>query len=63
MSEWISVKDRLPEEHTKKFLAVTKWGHIMLAERRYGSKTMVVGGLSLLSDITHWMPLPEPPRG
>ena len=60
-SKWISVKDqtRMPPE---KFLAVTKWGKIVLVERRsWGDRDWLVGGLYLPEDIKWWMPLPEPP--
>lgn len=58
MSEWIRVKERLPEENTRVLTAgfgiVTVgtlyrgiWWDSTTGDRSYG--------------ITHWMPLPEPP--
>ena len=56
--EWISVDDRLPDE-SYPVLCVTSAGGMMIA--RYGHKYgswHVSGSI----DITHWMPLPEPPE-
>ena len=56
---WISVKDRLPKSG-KEVLFITGW------------KTMCVGfyrdfsgwsnGEFVGIDVTHWMPLPKPPK-
>lgn len=61
---WISVKDRLPEPGTKvwayqpkyqmplKFISETAWGPMWsesITSAYYGR-------------VTHWMPLPEPPK-
>lgn len=58
--EWISVKDRLPEEN-KRVLFVDKESWIttgfftgMAFEYSHGEEI----GL----ELTHWMPLPEPPK-
>lgn len=61
---WISVKERLPENKTMKLLVYdgkainfgrymhsTEWGPI------FG-----ISGWGLTYNITHWMPLPEPPE-
>ena len=62
MADWISVKDRLPEEG--RFVLV-------FCERFHNSSPMFVsrrldfnywGGLGRDFGITHWMPLPEPPK-
>lgn len=61
VQQWISVKDRLPEDEKKVlcilddgFLCILEWcswdwlwndGHNVYAEK----------------DVTHWMPLPQPP--
>ena len=58
-SEWISVEDRLPEREGK-YLTFTIKGEVQLN-----------WFVSFLADaepefdywVTHWMPLPEPPKG
>lgn len=72
MAEWISVKDRLPElipsKGTRAYSdAVLVWTS--------GRKAMVAiwDGIDFLcamsfweawgEEITHWMPLPKPPKG
>ena len=44
MAEWISVKDKMPED---------------------GKEVLFSDGISMIAyaqDVTHWMPLPEPPE-
>ena len=65
MSEWISVKDRLPEPG--RYVAC-------IAKRNPFSRFMPMvarieknGWANLIteqyiSEVTHWMPLPEPPK-
>jgi Protein of unknown function (DUF551) len=83
MSEWISVKDKLPDHH-KSVLVITKTdaqavviflndkdtnsflekyfinvpddykGHAFCSQEIRGN---------VLTGVTHWMPLPEKPRG
>lgn len=60
MSEWISVKDRLPEEG-KNVLCLD-------SSDNYYSVGWIEDGLwedgeFVGIDFTHWMPLPEPPAG
>jgi len=57
MAEWISVKDRLPEDGSY-VLVFDDLGYgyticVSLYLRRRGFK----------QQTTHWMPLPEPPKG
>lgn len=70
VSDWISVKDRLPERKYVDYLVATRL-------QTYGSKGINVAWLNddngvwksndeWICDgreiVTHWMPLPEPPR-
>lgn len=62
--KWISVKDRLPEK-----------GEIVLAcGKRHATSGMFQGASrnnpkwwhwkgNTLKEVTHWMPLPQPPKG
>ena len=56
MSEWIPVEDRLPEE-TCRVLAYHKGFGVF--EAGYDKRN---NWGSLRTSITHWMPLPEPPK-
>ena len=63
-SNWISVKQRLPELN-EKVLTLDKWGHIRDRELYAfiaGTVLFRPDGLRPGKDITHWMPLPEPPK-
>jgi hypothetical protein len=57
MSEWISVKDRLPDE-TRRVLVADVSGSIEFC--RYSRRMMCWMTKNLI--ITHWMPLHEPPE-
>ena len=59
MSEWISVKDRLPEKQQRVIVRCetvgTTVGWIM-----FGKWATDLG--PDCGSVTHWMPLPEPPE-
>lgn len=65
-SPWISVKDRLPEENTSVFFAV-KWkdlhrGYfvgVYYGSGHWGSECQIFLPNSLISKVTHWMPIPS----
>lgn len=74
MSEWISVEDRQPlqQDYRSAFLTIDV---IVTDGLRVGVSTYAIGGNHVgrpwgdftsgaveLGYITHWMPLPEPPR-
>ena len=54
-TRWIPVTERLPKEQE----TVLTWGEqgIILLNWRHDNKWCVC-----LGDVTHWMPLPEPPK-
>jgi len=67
---WISVKDRLPEE-SKKVLVYCKNGYMMSVFFSHKWKAFnhfdsqgdpTEGENHCFLDVTHWMPLPEPPE-
>jgi uncharacterized protein DUF551 len=63
MSEWISVKDRLPEFETSVLVAIldtTTLNYFQIVSRYW--KSEIWGGLSRDQVVTHWMPLPPAPR-
>lgn len=64
MSEWISVKERLPEEG-EVILTRDKYGHLRDRTLKRVGKMMLFtpDGMEPIRHITHWMPLPEPPKG
>ena len=78
MSKWISVEDRLPEVRFRWYLIATKDGDgnkittLAFFESRdiKGEHEDIMwlchndksSGYSEWDDVTHWMPLPEPPN-
>ena len=69
MSEWISVDDRLPiSEHEMKsnyeieYVIVCADGEVSSGEYRCG-KTIDFWYEFDGDKVTHWMPLPAPPKG
>ena len=71
MSEWISVKDKLPEDREKVliFRKLDKEMHIARFNYKYAcwfpadSDFNGSCGYYNFSTVTHWQPLPEPPKG
>lgn len=65
---WISVEDRLPEDAQNYIICVlegdgTKHVTTGTYDWRYKMWSDEVGGIWEPQRVTHWMPLPEPPRG
>lgn len=65
--EWISVEDRLPEFHEPLlFFADDKNGAMLGMFYRNSHKFISYGRYTestyYKADVTHWMPLPEPPK-
>lgn len=57
--EWISVRDRLPEEKVKVLVVLGSniRGKRICIDQRISGNWRGLGRL-----VTHWMPLPEPPE-
>ena len=63
VQKWISVKDRLPENVKEGLLIALRWGAVDIGwceDGRWGSEFVdeYADG-----EVTHWMPLPKPPKG
>ena len=61
MVEWISVKERLPE----------RCGYYLVFTNNFGVNSIVISKYAdygtfkswcVKTNVTHWMPLPEPPK-
>ena len=66
MTEWISVKDRLPELDAPILAWVSTYyqnrGGFEIAMRwAQDGKWWTLRACELRNSVTHWMPLPEPP--
>ena len=69
MGGWISVSERVPDEthaygcHTKDVLCVTRSGRLVIAMLATTTTGFAwYDQQSLERDVTHWQPLPEPPK-
>lgn len=77
VQEWVSVKDRLPENTTDKVIVHCKNGYIGFGHYEDCNSWLIgcklenikphvvcdVYGIDGGYKVTHWMPLPEPPKG
>lgn len=57
--KWISVKDRLPEEGQYVLIYSNYVSGYGIRISQYFHNRFSMGN----TDTTHWMPLPEPPKG
>lgn len=59
--DWISVKDRLPETEDHVLCCTqSKKGGQNIVRGYYRRDGLWVSGMN--SNVTHWMPLPDPPE-
>lgn len=69
MAEWISAKDRLPEDEQEVIAAVSIfWGGVFKRKEVVTTKFTERSGFEFwkVDDayfVDYWMPLPEPPKG
>ena len=62
MTEWINVKDRLPEKGAM-VIGYTLCNKVKVFRcSEYFDDAVAVGGYIFGKDILYWMPLPEPPK-
>ena len=60
MSEWISVKDRMPDTNTR--VLAFAYGQVQFGEWD-GNQLWFGDEYSWQPEyVTHWMPLPQPPK-
>jgi hypothetical protein len=59
--DWISTGDRLPEVG-QRVIVCTKTGTVTLATLHYYNNCYLFGGFRHHMEVTHWLPLPTPPR-
>lgn len=57
--QWISVKERLPEMEGK-YIVCTAKGSVYCA--KFSTRHGPAFHTDMYTHITHWMPLPEPPK-
>lgn len=62
-SGWISVEDRLPEKLNIYFVWDTDLKGFFFAGYNPEAQTFRIGGKDITSTVTHWQPLPQPPKG
>ena len=64
VQEWISVKDRLPEDDSDvlAYLRIGEIGRIYPANYANGMWFDCMFNTPATDTTTHWMPLPEPPK-
>ena len=63
VQEWISVTERLPEKGEESVLIALRWGEVDIGwceDSRWRSEFV---NEYEDGEVTHWMPLPNPPKG
>ena len=65
LQEWISVEDRLPEDDSDviAYLRTGEEGRIFPANYAKGVWFDCIFNKRVTETTTHWMPIPEPPKG
>lgn len=63
VQEWISVKDGLPESGKESVLIALQWGEVDIGWCEDGRWRSEFVNEYEDGEVTHWMPLPQPPKG
>ena len=61
--EWVSVDDRLPKNGKEGVLIALRWGEVDIGWREDGRWSSEFVNEYEDGEVTHWMPLPQPPKG
>ena len=65
VKEWVDVKDRLPEE-SGMYIVTANDGHaqrVSFVQWQKKNRMWNLTGARSYWRVTHWMPLPQPPKG
>lgn len=69
MTQWISVKDRLPDSGKRVLFVCNELNKVLVGHHMRNGLFQLYPGINninsekiILTDATHWMPLPEPPK-
>ena len=63
VQEWISVDDRLPESGKEGVLIALRWGEVDIGWCEDGRWSSEFINEYEEGEVTHWMPIPQPPKG
>ena len=63
VQEWISVNDRLPENGKEGVLIALRWGEVDIGWCEDGRWRSEFVNEYEDGEVTHWMPIPQPPKG
>ena len=69
MNNWIRIEDKLPEDSQRVIvyfertgIDIMKYHDLEGTEDEKMGKNLFTGNGFLTDDVTHWMPVPEPPK-
>lgn len=63
VQKWISVDDRLPENGKESVLIALRWGEVDIGWCEDGRWRSEFINEYEEGEVTHWMPIPQPPKG
>ena len=63
VQEWVSVEDGLPENGKESVLIALRWGEVDIGWCEDGRWDSEFVNEYEDGEVTHWMPLPQPPKG
>ena len=63
VQEWVSVKDGLPKNGKEGVLIALRWGEVDIGWCEDGRWDSEFVNEYEDGEVTHWMPLPQPPKG